>query len=310
MPGPDTVDYIGRSVNKFNVVIGKATTDAKGAFSLNLTAPKDFGGIHDIYAVIDGKQVSHGGFLVSRTVTISPMKGPIGTPITITVTGLGSSQYESEAAVLYDNHFTGLIAGNTTRGTATVHIRAAGDMGRHEIEVYDASHVLPYLNIEESPLPWLMPVRVPVHADKGLRQSQAQRRDARDRPADRRRAHDAVGRARFFGGSRCREVERHERPDPDQGGDHRERAHAERARRPRVGDRRRQPGQLHRHVLVVRPGAAREGERRRRRVAVSVVHAFRTGSAAGTSSSSSRTGRSTRRCRTSSIAASSRSPRR
>ena len=95
------------------------------------------------------------------------MKGPIGTPITITVTGLGSSQYESEAAVLYDNHFTGLIAGNTTRGTATVHIRAAGDIGRHEIEVYDASHVLPYLNIEESPLPSLIPFAFQFTLTKG-----------------------------------------------------------------------------------------------------------------------------------------------
>jgi hypothetical protein len=164
---PDTVDYIGRSVSKFGVVLGKTTTDSKGAFSLELTAPKDFGGIHDIYAVVDGKQVSKGGFLVSRTVTISPLKGPIGTPITITVTGLGSSQYESEAAVLYDNHFTGLIAGNTTRGTATVQIRAAGGLGVHQIEVYDASHVLPYLNIEQSPLPWLTPFQFGFTLTKG-----------------------------------------------------------------------------------------------------------------------------------------------
>ena len=156
---PDTVDFIGRKVDKLGVVLGKTTVDAKGAFSLELTTPKDFGGIHDVYAVIDGKQVAKGGFLVERTVTISPLKGQIGTPITITVNGLGSSQYESEAAVLYDNHYTGLIAGNTTRGTATVQIRAAGAAGLHQIEVYDASHILPYLNIEQSPLPWLLPFK-------------------------------------------------------------------------------------------------------------------------------------------------------
>ncbi len=154
---PDTVDYIGRKVDKFGVVLANTTTDAKGAFTVNVKAPYDYGGIHDIYAVVDGKQVAKGGFLVSRTVTISPTRGPLGTPITITVTGLGSSQYESEAAVLYDNAYTGLIAGNTTRGTATVQIRAAGAKGRHQIEVYDASHILPYLNIEQSPLPWLTP---------------------------------------------------------------------------------------------------------------------------------------------------------
>jgi hypothetical protein len=165
---PDTVDYIGRKVDKLGVVLGKATADGKGAFSVALKAPKDFGGIHDIYAVVNGKQVAKGGFLVARTVTIAPLKGPIGTPITITVSGLGSSQYESEAAVLYDNHYTGLIAGNTTRGTAAVQIRAAGAVGRHQIEVYDASHILPYLNIEQSPLPWLLPVKFEFRVTKDV----------------------------------------------------------------------------------------------------------------------------------------------
>ncbi len=31
---PDTVDYIGRKVDKLGVILGKATTDAKGAFSV------------------------------------------------------------------------------------------------------------------------------------------------------------------------------------------------------------------------------------------------------------------------------------
>jgi hypothetical protein len=58
---------------------------------------------------------------------------------------------------LWDDHYTGILAGNTTRGMATVTIRAAGPVGRHEVELYDASHILPYLNIEQSPLPWLTP---------------------------------------------------------------------------------------------------------------------------------------------------------
>jgi hypothetical protein len=70
--------------------------------------------------------------------------------------------------VLYDNHFTGLIAGNTTRGTATVQIRAAGPVGRHQVEVYDASHVLPYLNIEQSPLPWLLPSKFEFTVTKDI----------------------------------------------------------------------------------------------------------------------------------------------
>ena len=69
---PDSVDYIGRKVDPISVVLATATTDATGAFSVELKAPQDFGGIHDVYAVVDGTQVAKGGFLLARTVKISP----------------------------------------------------------------------------------------------------------------------------------------------------------------------------------------------------------------------------------------------
>ena len=62
-----------------------AQTDANGAFSVKLKAPEDFGGLHDIYAVVDGLQVAKGGFLIARSASISPKKGPIGTMITVTL---------------------------------------------------------------------------------------------------------------------------------------------------------------------------------------------------------------------------------
>src|SRR5512146_1281957 len=54
---PDSVDYLGRSASKVAVVLGTAHTDARGSFKTAIAAPRDFGGIHDVYAVIDGKQV-------------------------------------------------------------------------------------------------------------------------------------------------------------------------------------------------------------------------------------------------------------
>ena len=88
-------------------------------------APKDFGGIHDIYAVVDGKQVAKGGFLVARSASITPKRGPIGTMLTVTYNGLGSSLYEGGGSLLYDNKYAGAIMANWTRGTAVVHIRAS-----------------------------------------------------------------------------------------------------------------------------------------------------------------------------------------
>jgi hypothetical protein len=150
---PDSVDYLGRSASKINVVLATTKTDAQGAFSVTLKAPQDFGGIHNIYAVVDGKEVATGGFLIARNATTTPKKGPIGTMITVTYTGLGSSLYEGGASMQYDNHYVGAIMANWTRGVAKVQIRAAGPVGRHTIEVTDAIS-FDYLNIPQSPIPW------------------------------------------------------------------------------------------------------------------------------------------------------------
>jgi hypothetical protein len=153
-PKPDSVDYIGRKVDKIGVVLATGQTTASGAYSTTLKVPKDFGGLHDIFAVVDGVQVAKGGFLLERTVTISPQKGPIGTPITVSVVGMGSPTYESVGAVLYDNRYAGAVSANTTRGVTSFKIRASGKPGVHWIEYAGSSHTVPYLNMEQSPVPW------------------------------------------------------------------------------------------------------------------------------------------------------------
>jgi len=153
-PKPDSLDYLGRKVDKIAVALANAKTDALGAFSVKFNAPKDFGGLHDIYALVDGAQVAKGGFLLERTVRISPTKGPVGTPITVTVAGMGSPTYESVGSVLYDNRYTGAVSANATRGVAVFKLRAAGGVGAHWIEYAGSSHTVPYLNMQQSPVPW------------------------------------------------------------------------------------------------------------------------------------------------------------
>jgi hypothetical protein len=150
---PDSVDYLGRRADKVSVVIATTKTDARGAFSLQLRAPRDFGGIHDLYAVIDGVKVAKGGFLISRWAKMTPKGGPIGTMITLTYGGLGSSLYEGGAAAYYDNKYIGAVMANWTRGVATVKFRASGPVGRHVVQIADAISV-DYLNIPQSPIPW------------------------------------------------------------------------------------------------------------------------------------------------------------
>ncbi|MGO8874276.1 MAG: hypothetical protein ACLQNG_00705 [Acidimicrobiales bacterium] len=150
---PDTVNYLGRLETKLAVVIATTTTSASGAFSVTMKAPDDWGGVHDIYAVINGVEVAHGGYLIARSATISPTSGPIGTPITITYRGLGASLYESGFSILYDNHYVGEGMSTWTRGTSQVVIRASGPVGVHTIQIGNAIGYL-YLNVPQSPIPF------------------------------------------------------------------------------------------------------------------------------------------------------------
>ena len=152
-PEADTVNYLGRSATYFNVVLTTVRTDASGQFSVTLNAPADFGGIHDIYVVANGEEDAHGGFILMRTFSISPTSGPVGTPITVTYTGLGDTLYTGGASLLYDNHYVGEMMANWTRGTARAVIRAAGSVGPHLIQIGNAISYL-YLNVPQSPIPY------------------------------------------------------------------------------------------------------------------------------------------------------------
>jgi hypothetical protein len=151
---PDSVDYIGQSETKgIGVVLGTTKTDAKGAFKLSLKAPRDFGAIHDVYAVIDGVQVAKGGYLISRTLRVTPLRGPVGTPITVRIGGLGSTLYGGSASVWWDGRYAGVATAKWTRGEATVRIRAAGPVGKHTLLIGTGMQ-FNYLNIQQSPIPW------------------------------------------------------------------------------------------------------------------------------------------------------------
>jgi hypothetical protein len=150
---PSTVNYLGANYTKINVVLDTVTTSSTGAFTVTIDAPKDFGGLHSIFAVVGTTEISEGSFTSLRTVTITPTSGPVGTPITVTYTGLGDSLYTAGASLLYDNHYVGEMMANWTRGVATATIRASGGVGPHTIQIGNAIGYL-YLNVPQSPIPY------------------------------------------------------------------------------------------------------------------------------------------------------------
>ena len=149
----DNVEYHERKYQEKRVWLGSAPVNAQGRVTAVFVAPEDYGEVHDLYAVVDGQDVARGGFRILRSATITPTEGLVGTPVTITVKGLGWRGFEQFMAVRYDNKYTGEISAVTTRGTAVFQIRAAGPPGKHIIQLNNSTAYVPgaYLNTQQSP---------------------------------------------------------------------------------------------------------------------------------------------------------------
>jgi hypothetical protein len=149
----DNVEYHERKYEEKLVRLGIAASDSQGRVSASFVAPEDFGEVHDIYAVVDGQDLARGGFRILRSATITPVDGPVGTPITVTVKGLSWRGFEQFMALRYDNKYSGEISAVTTKGTAVFQIRAAGPLGKHIIQLNNSTAYAPgaYLNTQQSP---------------------------------------------------------------------------------------------------------------------------------------------------------------
>jgi hypothetical protein len=135
--------------------IAHGTSDASGALTIAFTVPSDFGYLHDVELRADGtapdaQPAATQGFTIVPHIEISPRSGPAGTPITVTVTGLGYRFYQVVWHLLYDGAQTGWLSAVTTHGTARIVIPASGAIGLHTLQAIEGP-TSPYLNEQQSP---------------------------------------------------------------------------------------------------------------------------------------------------------------
>ncbi|MBI2165936.1 MAG: hypothetical protein HYU29_05985 [Chloroflexi bacterium] len=128
----------------------KVRSDASGAFRTTFTVPEDFGGWHDIVARVDGKYATKNAFNITATFSVSPRSGPVGTPLTIRVTGQGRFLPELYH-VSWDNSYTGYIMGVSTKGSSTSQLRISGGSGPHVLKIWRGFLSVPFLNSHQGP---------------------------------------------------------------------------------------------------------------------------------------------------------------
>jgi hypothetical protein len=151
--GEANEQFLGREFSPVAVPLTTVQTDAQGNFTAKFIAPGGHGFTNDVTVERDGKLLNKAGFRLDPTVTIQPESGPVGTPITIHMEGIGWDNLENSWMVTYDNLFTGLLSSVTTGGIASAVIPATGAPGKHVIRVVHGSFTVPYLNMEQSPRP-------------------------------------------------------------------------------------------------------------------------------------------------------------
>jgi hypothetical protein len=144
-------EYHGREYRPVAYEIATVRTDMAGNLAVLFTVPEDFGFSHDIVLQRADRLFIQAGFNLDMTVNLSPENGPVGTPITVAVKGIGWRPLENSWMLLYDNNFTGWISAVTTAGAAKFTIPASGRPGLHVLEVLHGEFTFPYRNMQQSP---------------------------------------------------------------------------------------------------------------------------------------------------------------
>ena len=148
----DYYHFRGKKYSETTTSLGQFGIDASGALNARFDVPEDFGGVHEVSAVVDGKVVAQNGINVTQTFALSPTSGPVGTPLELKITGLGWRTMESTWVVNWDNQQLGFVTAAGTRGSGVARFRASGPPGRHTVKLYTGWQAQAYLNYEQSPV--------------------------------------------------------------------------------------------------------------------------------------------------------------
>ena len=72
----------------------------------------------------------------TSVVSISPTSGPVGTPVTIRLKGVGWTDVDNIYVATYDNAYMGYACGFNSQGDVVINFNAAGSVGTHLIDFY------------------------------------------------------------------------------------------------------------------------------------------------------------------------------
>jgi hypothetical protein len=119
------------------VELQKASVGADGRLEASLVVPEDLGGRHSVSIRSGSTTLARTYFVVETSiVSMTPMSGPPGTPVTIHLKGVGWTDYDNIYIATYDNGYMGYACGFNSQGDVVVNFTATGAPGIHLIDFY------------------------------------------------------------------------------------------------------------------------------------------------------------------------------
>ncbi len=117
--------------------IAKVTAGADGRIAVPLSIPEDLGGLHTVSIRSADKIIATTHFVIETSIVgMSPASGPVGTPVTIHLKGVGWTDYDNIYVATYDNAYMGYACGFNSQGDVVINFTAAGAPGVHLIDLY------------------------------------------------------------------------------------------------------------------------------------------------------------------------------
>jgi hypothetical protein len=131
--------FRGKRYGDATSAIGLFDVDASGRLRASFRIPEDYGGVHQVAALIDNRSVARADIEVAPTFELTPASGPIGTPLELRVTGLDWRGTHGIWLATWDARELGIITAAGTRGSAVARFRAAGPVGEHALDLQTGS---------------------------------------------------------------------------------------------------------------------------------------------------------------------------
>src|SRR3989441_11959842 len=81
--------FRGKKYSETTSSLGKFPVNSNGRLNASFTIPEDYGGVHDVVALLHDENGAPNRIQVNQRLQMTPLSGPIGTPIELRVQGPG-----------------------------------------------------------------------------------------------------------------------------------------------------------------------------------------------------------------------------